>query len=696
LVHYRLDKDVRTGIGSSEAMRRFLSSFFGGRLQVVLVASFSLVAALTVGLNVLVVSQVIRDYLETAEADLVARDMNLAKAFYQLKLDEVGAISYRLALDPFVNQGLPGAAAGDPSARQLIDQQISNKIQVLALGGTHLIAVLDASGNLLAGRVLTADDELRPMLSTGSLGSLPIVKDVLASGKPQFGTEVIPASTLGQVGLDSQALISLVDTIKSAPEPFDSREGTAGLALMGVRPLLAEDGKVKGAVLSAHIVNNDFVLVDRIKEVAGIDTATIFFGDMRASTNVMTEEGNRAVGTRVSQDVYDRVLKAGLDYEGRAYVVNEWFITRYEPLRSHDGQVVGMLYVGARESSFRALVNNVTNRVILIAVVSMILAGVIAVPIARVIIQPITDLVEANQHVTRGDMTVRVEPHGHGELASLGRSFNTMVGALQETQAKLMRALNNMAESLKETQQELLHKEKLASMGQLAAGVAHELNNPLGTILLYSNIVYKEIPGDDSHREDLKMVIDETERCKTIVRNLLDFARQNELLARPTDLNELLRGLVKEQKRHPKFEHIQLVLQLDPEVPVIQADSLQLQQVFTNLLDNAAESLEAKGEGTVTITTRLAPLGQGVRISFADTGVGISEENRAKLFTPFFTTKPVGMGTGLGLAIVYGIVKMHGGQIQVQSEEGKGTTFTVTLPLKLPLEPNSSLTYGTI
>jgi two-component system NtrC family sensor kinase len=677
-------------------MRRFLSDLLGGRLLTVLVACFSLVAALTVGLNAIAVSQVIRSFLETSESKLVARDMTLAEFFYQLKLDEVGAISYRLALDPFVKQGLPGAVVGESSARQLIDQQITNKIQVLALGGTHLIAVLDASGNVLAGRVLTADDELLPMLSTGSLGSLPIVKEVLASGEAQAGTEIIPASTLGQVGLDSQALISLVDTAKSAPEPFDPREGTAGLALMGVRPLLARDGTVKGAVLSAHIVNNDFALVDRIKEVAGIDTATIFFGDMRASTNVMTEEGNRAVGTRVSQDVYDRVLKAGLDYVGRAYVVNEWFITRYEPLRSYDGQVVGMLYVGARESSFRALVSDVTNRVILIAVVSIILAGVIAVPIARVIIRPVADLVEANRHVARGDMTVRVVPNGKGELAELGRAFNGMVEALQDTQQKLMRALNNMAETLEETQQELVHKEKLASMGQLAAGVAHELNNPLGTILLYSNIVYKEILGDDEHREDLRMVIDETERCKTIVRNLLDFARQNELLAVPTDLNDLLRGLVKEQRRHPKFDQVQLVLQLDPEVPAIQADSLQLQQVFTNLLDNAVESIEPKGEGTVTIATRLAPLGQGVRISVADTGIGISEENRAKLFTPFFTTKPVGRGTGLGLSIVYGIVKMHGGQIQVQSDEGKGTTFTITLPLKLSPMPNPPLTYGTI
>jgi two-component system NtrC family sensor kinase len=677
-------------------MRRFLSNLLGGRLLPVLVACFSLVAALTVSLNAIVVSQVIRNYLETSEANLVARDMNLAKAFYQLKLDEVGAISYRLALDPFVNQGLPGAVMGEPSARQLIDQQITNKIQVLALGGTHLIAVLDADGNLLVGRVLTADNNLLPMLSTGSLGGLPIVEEVLTSGEPQAGTEVIPSSTLGQVGLDSQALISLVDTPKAAPELFDPREGTAGLALTGVRPLLAPDGTVQGAVLSAYIINNDFALVDRIKEVAGIDTATIFFGDLRASTNVMTEDGNRAVGTRVSQDVYDRVLKAGLDYVGRAYVVNEWFITRYEPLRSYDGQVVGMLYVGARESSFQALVGDVTSRVILIAVVSIILAGVIAVPIARVIIQPITDLVEANQRVTQGDMTVRVEPHGHGELAVLGRSFNTMVGALQDTQAKLVRALTNLAESLKETQQELLHKEKLASMGQLAAGVAHELNNPLSTILLYSNVVFKETPEGDTHREDLQMVISETNRCKVIVRNLLDFARQNEVLAQPININHLLEQLVEEQRKHPRFENTRLVLQLDPEVPVIQADPLQLQQVFINLVNNASESMHAKGGGTVTVATKLAPFGQGVKISITDKGTGISEENRAKLFTPFFTTKPVGMGTGLGLAIVYGIVKMHRGQIQVQSEEGKGTTFTITLPLQLMTMPMAEDKYGTI
>jgi len=674
-------------------VRRLLSPFLGGRLQVVLVASFSLVAALTVGLNVLAVSQVIRDYLETAEAKQVARDMQLAQAFYLLKLDEVAAISHRLALDPWVNQAMPDAIQGDAEALELIDQQITNKITVLALGGTHLIAVLDAQGNILVGRVVSVDNQLLPMISGGTLADLPIVQTILSGGEAVAATEVMSTENLRQAGLADQSLIPLIDTPKAAPGPYDPREGTAGLALTGVRPLLGPDGEVQGAVLSAHLLNNDFTLVDRIKEVAGVDTVTFFFGDLRVSTNVMTEEGKRAVGTRVSQDVYDQVLEQGREYVGRAYVVNEWFITRYEPLRDHRGQVVGSLYVGARESSFQALVQNLTSRVVLIALVSIALAGVIAVPIARFIIRPITELVVANRRVAEGDMSVRVEPYGRGELAVLGRTFNIMVEALQETRQRLMRAFDNMAETLRETQQELLHKEKLASMGQLAAGVAHELNNPLGTILLYSNVVYKEIPEEDPHREDLLMVIDETNRCKTIVRNLLDFARQNEVLIQPTDLNELLERLVAEQKIRPEFGGISVKLNLDSEVPEIQADPLQLRQVFTNLMNNAVEAMEAKGGGILTITTRLAPFGQGVRVSLADTGVGISEENRAKLFTPFFTTKPVGKGTGLGLAIVYGVVKMHQGQVQVQSEEGEGTIFTITLPLHLAPAAASSETF---
>jgi len=643
-------------------MKRLISTLLGGRLQIVLIASFSLVAALTVGLNTVVTSRVINDYLAAAEDERVARDMDLADAFYQLKLDEIAAISHRLVLDPWVIQSLPPATQGQADAMQIIDQQITNKITVLALGGTHLIAVLDAEGNILVGRVLSPEGDLSPILTRGNWKQLPIVEEVLSMGKEEAATEVIPAEFLAQVGLDGQAYISLIDTPKAAPEPFDPREGMAGLALTGVAPLRGEDGQVVGAVLAAYLFNNDFTLVDRIKEVAGVDTVTIFFGDLRVSTNVRTATGERAVGTRVSQEVYDVVLKQGRDYVGRAFVVKEWFITRYEPLCDHHGQVVGSLYVGARESAFQALVHAFNNRVALIALVCIVLAGIIAVPIARFITRPIAELVEATRRLAQGDMTVRVPTYGKGELAALGQSFNSMV------------------ETLHQTQQELLHKEKLASMGQLAAGVAHEINNPLGTILLFSDVMYKEAPEDDPQRDDLKMIINETTRCKNIVADLLNFARQQEVLAQETDLHVLLEQVIERVNPLPAFAGVEIVRQFSSDLPTIQADPAQLQQVFVNLLNNAAEAM--KEGGTITLATR--PLNGQVEIKVSDTGCGIPEENLGKLFTPFFTTKALGKGTGLGLSIVYGIIKMHRGQISVQSQVGQGTTFTVSLPVRLP------------
>ncbi len=649
-------------------MKRAFYSLLGGRLQIVLVGSFSLVAALTVGLNALAVSRVVQDYLETAQDNRIARDMDLARAFYQLGLEEIAAIGYRTVRDPLVIQNLPAASQGQAKAIRAIDQQIVREIALPALGGTHLLTMLDPSGNIVTGRVMSLEGELSPVISQGNWADLPIVAHVLSSGREEAATEIIPTTYLALVGLGDQARIPLKHTEEAAPELFDSREGTAGLALTAVFPVRGEYNQVIGAVLVAHLFNNDFALVDRIKKVAGVDTVTIFLGDLRVSTNVPDEMGGRAIGTRVSQDVYDRVLTQGLDFRGDALVVNEWFITYYEPLHDHRGQVAGMLYVGDRKSTFQTLVHTINVRVALVALICILLAGVVAVPSAGVITQPIVQLVEANRRLSRGDMTVRVQPYGKGEVAMLGRAFNSMV------------------ETLHETQQELLHKEKLASMGQLAAGVAHELNNPLGTILLYSDVLYKETPEDSPRRDDLQMIINETHRCKVIVRDLLNFARQTKVMTQETDLNRLLEKLVAEQKKHPKFKNIKVVLQLDAELPTIQADPLQLQQVFINLMDNAVDAMNAQGGGTLTITTQKAPYDQGVKVEVTDTGIGISEENRAKLFTPFFTTKPVGQGTGLGLAIVYGIVKMHRGQIRVQSEEGAGTTFTLVLPARLPAE----------
>jgi len=641
-------------------MKRIINRFLGGKFQVLLATLFSLVAALTVGVSALATSRLVNEYLVNAEADLVARDMGLAEAFYKAKLDEIVTIGKWLVNDISEDFISSTSAQDKKQITDDLDIQITETISSLALDNSHLIAILDADGNVLAARALSANGEMLPAVHTGNWSELPILQEMFHSAKALSATEVIPLEILAPIGMGEQARIILIDTPLAAPKSYDPREGTAGLALTSVTPIV-EHGAVEGAVLVAYLFNNDFTFVDRVREVARIDTVTVFFGDLRVSTNVITTEGERAVGTRVSKEVFDVVLNQGRDYVGRAYVVNEWFITRYEPLFDFQGNVIGSLYVGAREASFQSFLNSVNTGVGVIALVSIIFAGAVAIPLARYITRPVADLVLANRSLMNGDMGVRVEVEGKSELAELGRSFNLM------------------AEKIQNTQNELLRKETLASMGQLAAGVAHELNNPLGTILLLSDVMHKQTDQDNLYHADLGLIVDETVRCKRIVSDLLNFARQQEVLAQDTDLHALLDRVIQNTIHQDAFKHVTIIRDYHDAPLLIQADSAQMQQVFINLLDNAAEAIE--GEGEITIAAREVDA-DFVEIKVEDTGCGIPEESQGKIFTPFFTTKELGKGTGLGLAIVYGIIKMHRGQISLHSQVGVGTTFTILLPRK--------------
>jgi two-component system NtrC family sensor kinase len=644
-------------------MRRhisWLNRFRRFRLQSTLVILFSLVALVTVGASGLVTSKVISDYLAEAQENRVSRDMQLAEAFYEIKLDKISATARRLALSQPIRRNLLQADEGHDENIRILEEAVATEITSQSVATSYFIVLFDAEGNSILGRTSLTLGEASKILP-GSWSELPIVTTVLEEGRSLAATEVIPADLLDLLDLAEQADITIVDTPKAAPEPFDPREGTAGLTLTAVAPILDDDEAILGAVMVGHLFNNDFTIVDRIKEVAGVDTVTIFFGDLRVSTNVLDERGERAVGTRVSQEVRDVVLVQGVDFMGPAYVVNENFITRYKPLYDHGGQIVGSLYVGARQASFLKLVQEFNARISLIALTSILLAVMIAVPISRSITKPIARLVEAHERVARGDRTVSMPEPGTGELAVLARSFDTMV------------------ETLRTTEQQLIQSEKLASVGQLAAGVAHEINNPLGTILLFSDVMYKELPPDDSRRDDLQMIMNETTRCKTIVSDLLNFARQNEVLAQNTDVNALLRQTIEQIQIQTVFERVQIIPRLEPTLPNIQADPAQLKEVFINIMTNAAEAME--GQGSLSVAT-VRTSDEMIKIVFQDSGCGIPEDNLSKIFTPFFTTKPLGKGTGLGLAIVYGIVKMHRGQIYVESDVGVGSTFTVTLPIK--------------
>jgi signal transduction histidine kinase len=251
------------------------------------------------------------------------------------------------------------------------------------------------------------------------------------------------------------------------------------------------------------------------------------------------------------------------------------------------------------------------------------------------------------------------------------------------------RELQEAMRELQETQEQLIQKEKLASVGQLAAGVAHEINNPLSSILLYADVLCQETPAQNAQQhDDLQMILKEAKRCRTIVNDLLSFSRQNQVLAQPIDLNVLLEETVEELRIQERFQGVEIRMDLDLELPIIEADPFQLRQVFSNLMNNAADAMPSGG--TLTMRTKPGPRPGMITAEVQDTGKGITKENMRKLFTPFFTTKPMGKGTGLGLAIIYGIVKMHRGQIGVESQVGQGTTFALTLHEQLPELPKGT------
>ena len=241
-----------------------------------------------------------------------------------------------------------------------------------------------------------------------------------------------------------------------------------------------------------------------------------------------------------------------------------------------------------------------------------------------------------------------------------------------------------MERKLQETHLQLVSSEKMASLGKLAAGIAHEINNPLGGILIYASLMIEDLPEGDPRRQDLARIVSEAGRCKEIVKSLLEFARQTEPKMEPTDVNRAITEGLFFLENQALFHNIRIVKNLDPFLPPVRGHAGQLKQVFMNIIVNAAEAMH--GNGVLTIGTSSSSDRKRVIVEFTDTGEGIPPENLPRIFDPFFTTKGVGKGTGLGLATSYGIVQDHGGTIHVKSQVGEGTTFAIELPVWLEAE----------
>ena len=377
----------------------------------------------------------------------------------------------------------------------------------------------------------------------------------------------------------------------------------------------------------------------------------------------------------------------GRAWQGRTRLRGEAYLGAFEPIARPRGEVAGALYVGRREDSYTAVRNRVISSFFAIATVGFALVILITYRLIHALTQPIRDMVEATRRVAAGRFDHPVAVSSAGDIGLLAVSLNRMQGSLRQMRSELEEAARTLEDKVRKRTDELARmqlrmaqSERLASIGVLAAGVAHEINNPLGGILALTSLTLEGMPADDARRENLEEVVRQTRRCGEIVKHLLEFSRQHRVAPEAVDVNRLVEKTLALLERQSIFLNVRVARDLEPDLPAIVGDASQLQQVLVNVLMNAVQAMEERG--TLTLRTR-GGAGEVV-LECTDTGCGIPREQIDHIFDPFFTTKESGQGTGLGLSIAYGIVTRHGGTIEVDSEPGAGTTFTIRLPLCPP------------
>jgi two-component system NtrC family sensor kinase len=491
--------------------------------------------------------------------------------------------------------------------------------------------------------------------------------------------------------LAEQVYLEIIPTPKAVPSAKKHEEN--GMMLKAAAPLIDEDDNIIGSLYGGILLNRNYEIVDRVKKIVfkgerykgrEIGTATIFQHDLRISTNVKKENGERAIGTRVSEEVNHAVLKEGKPWIHRAFVVNDWYISAYEPIKNIDGEIIGILYVGMLEKPYIDLRNKIMATFTGIAVLFAIILVVILFFITSTIIRPLQNMVFATHKIACGDMNYKVDINFQDEVGQLAQSFNQMTGALKIANQKLIqwgetleKRVEERTKKLKDIQDSMIQSEKMASLGKIAAGVAHEINNPLTSILINTHLMMEKTSKKSPFQENLNMIAEETLRCSDIVKGLLEFARQNPPQKSYVDINEIVNTVTGILEKQVTLKNIKILKDMKADLPLIQVDASKIKQVFWNLIINAAEAMPEGG--TLTISSRLSKSEQLIEIEFLDTGIGISDEQKKKLFDPFFTTK--GGGTGLGLAVSYGIIEQHQGKIEVKSQLSQGSSFTVSLPV---------------
>lgn len=547
-----------------------------------------------------------------------------------------------------------------------------------------ILTLTDDRGNVFyrtSNPSLARDDQSHDMF----------VRHVLQHRSPVSSTDIIREEELAKESHELVIQASMEITPTRRAGPTGKTRILSGMMLKGAAPVFTDTGRFVGVLIGGVLLNRNYEIVDKIRTTVfkgesykgqQVGTATIFQDDVRISTNVRNADGTRAIRTRVSAEVAEAVLRRGDTWRSRAFVVNDWYISAYTPIRNLAGDTIGMLYVGSLERPYHDILWRNLYALLGITLLTMGVVSIVAIKVSSQISNPIRAMTIAAQKITEGDYSQKVDVTSEDEIGFLADKFNAMVSELirahqelKEWAETLERKVEQRTKELRAMQAHLIQSEKLAGVGKLAAGVAHEINNPLTCVLTNSSLILGDLAPDDPRREDMQTIVDETLRCRKIVKGLLDFARQTKPQKQKLDLNRIVEEVLTLVRNQASFQNIVIRCELADNIPLVLADADQMRQVILNIILNAADVMPHGGE--LRINSRFDSSEKQVRLRISDTGPGIPAEMQDRLFEPFFTTKRT--GTGLGLAIAYGIMERHKGQLKVESSPGHGATILVIL-----------------
>lgn len=578
--------------------------------------------------------------------------------------------------------------------------------------GLDFIYLLDRSGKvrLAAAAQRTAADH----------AVWPVVRAAL-HGSAGSAIDIYDAAQLAAVdaSLAERAGINLVPTPKAAPDVRKSE--TSGMVIHAAAPIVNAGEQLIGVVEGGLLLNGNLGIVDAINAIVYRDgslplaskgTTTLFLGDTRIATNVRLFEGERALGTRVSQRVHDHVLTQGKTWLDTAFVVNDLYVSGYEPVLDSFGKRVGMLYVGFLEAPFRSAKENALALIFAIFAAISLIGCAWSLNWARGIFRPIERMNRTIARIDGGESGARVgETGSRDELGRLAGEFDHLLDVLAQKRDELQRSADELDHKvaartaeleeanahLRVAQRQLVISEKLAAIGELTAGVAHEINNPIAVVQGNLDVLREELgPAAQPVATEIRLIDEQVDRIRVIVTKLLQFARPGEFAGyvEPVDCAAVLADCLVLARHHLGKRSVR-VEQDYAATHWVGINRQELQQVLINLIVNAVQAMP--DGGTLTLSARdwyeggdegagggepeIAPAGSaphGVRIDVRDTGEGIRPEDLDRIFDPFFTTKKT-QGTGLGLSISYSLIERYGGRITVHSVRGAGATFSVWL-----------------